>query len=60
MKIATKIAVLLLSLVAIVHLLRLFFGWGVVIDGWSAPMWVSYLGVAIPGGLAFFIYREHQ
>ena len=60
MKIATRTAVLLLSLVAVVHILRLFFDWDFVIGGWSAPMWASYLGVAIPGGLAFFIYREHR
>ena len=59
MKTATKIAMVLLSLVAVVHLLRLFFGWVIVIDSWTAPMWASYLGVAIPGALAFFMYREH-
>ena len=60
MKIATRIAVLLLSLVAVFHILRLVLGWELIIDGWSAPMWASYLGVAIPGGLAFFMYREHR
>jgi len=59
MKIATKITVLLLSLVAIVHILRLFLGWDFVIGGWSAPMWASYLAIAVTGGLAFFVYREH-
>ena len=60
MKPATKIAIALFSLVAIAHLLRLIFGWPVVVGGWNAPMWVSLLGVGIPGALAFFIYREHQ
>lgn len=59
MKIATKIAVLMLSLVAVFHILRLVFGWDFVIGGWSAPMWASFLAIAITGGLAFFVYREH-
>lgn len=60
MKPATKIAALLLALVALVHLLRLIFGWDVVIDGWSFPVWGSLIGLIIPGALAFFMYREHQ
>ncbi|MCH7806873.1 MAG: hypothetical protein IH995_06985 [Proteobacteria bacterium] len=60
MKPATKIVMALLSLVAIGHVLRLFFGWELIVGGWVAPMWVSFLGVAIPGGLAFLMYREHQ
>ena len=60
MKPATKIAMILLSLVAIAHLLRVLFGLEVIVGNWNAPMWVSYLGIVIPGALAFFIYREHQ
>lgn len=60
MKLATKIATLLLAVVALVHLLRLFFGWDVLIDGWSFPVWGSLIGFVLPAALAFFMYREHQ
>ncbi|MFQ5534210.1 MAG: hypothetical protein ACE5EM_05240 [Sphingomonadales bacterium] len=59
MKPATKIAVIVLSLVAIAHLLRLLFSVEVTIGGWLAPMWLSVLGTVIPAALVFFIYREH-
>jgi hypothetical protein len=28
--------------------------WPVVIADWSVPMWVSWVGLVIAGGLAFF------
>jgi hypothetical protein len=60
MKPATKIAMVLLSLVAIAHLLRVLFGLEIIVGSWNVPMWGSYLGTVIPGALAYFIYREHQ
>jgi hypothetical protein len=29
-------------------------GWPVMIGDWSVPMWVSWIGLVVPGGLAFF------
>jgi hypothetical protein len=60
MKPATKITVALLALVALGHALRLVFGVEAVVGEWVVPIWVSYLGVLLPGGLAYFVYREHQ
>lgn len=60
MKPATKFAVVLLSLVAVAHLLRLIFGLEVLVGSWAAPMWISVLGVLVPGGLAYFIVKEHK
>ena len=55
---ASQLAMILLSLVALAHLVRVIYGWDVTIGEWSAPMWVSYLGVVIPGGLAFLLFKE--
>jgi len=55
---ASQLAMILLSLVALAHLVRVIYGWDVTIGTWSAPMWVSYLGVVIPGGLAFLLFKE--
>ena len=53
----TQTAYLLLSgtlfaTVAVAHLARLVFGWSILVDTEVVPMWVSWLGLLIPGGLA--------
>jgi hypothetical protein len=45
------------AVVAVVHLLRIYLGWPVVIDNWLAPMWVSWIGVIIAGGLSYLGLR---
>jgi uncharacterized membrane protein YhaH (DUF805 family) len=44
----------LFLVVAIVHLLRIIFGWQAEIGGLSIPFWVSWLGVLVAGALAYF------
>jgi hypothetical protein len=58
MKPFTMIAVVLLAVIAIVHLLRLFTGWEVVVNGFSIPVWVSVPGAIVAAGLAFMVARE--
>jgi hypothetical protein len=45
-------AALIFAVVALVHLLRLYFGWPAVIGEWSVPMWVSWLGFIVTGALS--------
>ena len=59
MKPFTTIAVVFLAAVAVVHLLRLFAGWEVSIVGFLIPVWWSFFGLIVPGGLAFMVWREH-
>ena len=40
--------------VALLHALRILMGWPVVIGGWTAPMWVSGIGLVVAGGLTYF------
>jgi hypothetical protein len=42
------------AVVALFHLVRIYMGWPVIIGDWSVPMWVSWIGLIIAGGLAFF------
>ena len=56
----TLLAVLVFALVALVHLLRLIFGWEATLDGAVVPMWVSILGLVIPGGLAVGLWWESR
>jgi hypothetical protein len=58
MKPFTTIAVVVFSVVAIVHLLRLFMGWEVVVIGFVIPVWWSAIGLVIAGGLAIMVSRE--
>jgi hypothetical protein len=32
-------------------------GWTVDIGDWSVPMWLSWIGLIVAGGLAFFGFR---
>ena len=58
MKPATTFGVFLLALIAFGHLLRLLFGWGVVIDDKAIPMWPSVLVFIAFGALSVAISRE--
>jgi uncharacterized integral membrane protein len=42
------------AVVALFHLVRIYMDWPVMIGDWSVPMWVSWIGLVVAGGLAFF------
>jgi hypothetical protein len=46
----------LFALVAVAHLARLVFGWSILVDTEVVPMWVSWVGVLITGGLAAWAF----
>ncbi|TAL28346.1 MAG: hypothetical protein EPN94_00430 [Nitrospirae bacterium] len=60
MKPFTKIAIVVFSLVAVLHLLRLIFGWEVIVVGFTVPVWFSAIGFIIAAGLAFLLWRENR
>ncbi len=60
MKPFTTLAIVIFTIVAMVHLLRILMGWEVLIQGTVVPMWASYLGLLIAGGLAFLLWRESR
>ena len=45
------------GLIALLHLLRLLQGWPATVATWSLPLWVSLIGVAVPGSLAVWAFR---
>jgi hypothetical protein len=59
MKPFTTIAVVVLAVVALIHLIRLFTGFELIVAGWVVPVWgVSLPGLLIAGGLAVMLWRE--
>lgn len=58
MKTGSLLAIILLSLVALAHLLRLLTQSEITLNGALVPMWASILGVVIPGGIALLLLRE--
>ena len=60
MKPFITIAIVIFSLVAVLHVLRLIFGWQAVIDGLVIPMWASVVGFIIAGGLAIMLWLESR
>jgi len=47
----------LFSLVALAHLLRIAYGMSIQVDEYTVPMFVSWLGLIVPAGLAFWAFR---
>jgi TRAP-type C4-dicarboxylate transport system permease small subunit len=67
MKPFTTVAVVVFAFVAGLHVARIVLGWKVIIGesvvaigGTPIPMWVSYLGVVLAGGLAVMLWRESR
>lgn len=42
------------ALVALLHILRILMGWPAMIGGWMVPVWVSWIGLVVAGGLSYF------
>jgi hypothetical protein len=60
MKPASLFAVLVFSLVALTHLLRLVFQVEVRVGGAAMPMWVSVVGLVVTLALAVGLWRESE
>lgn len=58
MKTGSMLAMVLLTLVALAHTLRLALGLQVTIDGTVVPMSVSVVGVLVPLAIAVMLWRE--
>jgi hypothetical protein len=58
MKPFTIITTIFLSIMSLVHILRLIYQWEVVINGIQIPVWFSAVGAILAGGLAYMLWRE--
>ena len=39
--------------IAILHLLRIIFGWSPVVEGWAVPVWLSWVALVVAGWLGY-------
>jgi hypothetical protein len=60
MKTGTLLAIILFALVAVAHLIRLVDRTEVVVGTMVVPLWVSVLGVVVPGLIAWLLWRESK
>jgi uncharacterized membrane protein HdeD (DUF308 family) len=56
----TRIAVIVLSLIALVQLLRVILRWEVTLNGAIVPVWLSGIAFVVAGGLALMVWRENR
>ncbi len=45
------------SLIALLHLLRISYGWEAVIGGFIVPLWLSWVALVITAYLAYCSFR---
>ena len=58
MKPFTLVAIVVFSLVSILHLVRLVLGWEISINGVIVPLWLSGAGFLIAAARAAMLWRE--
>ena len=47
------VAGIIFIIIALLHLLRIIYGWEAVIGGWVVPNWISWVALAVAGNLGF-------
>ena len=60
MKPFTTLAVVFLSLMAVLQLTRFVQGWEVSVNGVTVPVWVSGLAFIVAAGIAAMLWRESR
>jgi hypothetical protein len=58
MKTGTLLAIIVFTIVAVAHLLRLVDGTQIVVGSTTIPVWVSFVGVLVPGLIAVLLWKE--
>ena len=48
-----RVVAVVASIITVLHLLRLVYGWEAVIGGWMVPLWLSVVAVVLFGWLAW-------
>jgi hypothetical protein len=59
-RIFSVIAAAVFSLIALGHAIRLLFRWHVTVENIVVPVWISWIGLAITGYLAYQGFRSSR
>ena len=54
----TRVAVVVLWLIALLQLVRFIAGWQITLNGAAVPLWLSALVATLAAGLAIMVWRE--
>jgi len=60
MKTGTLLAIIVFTLVAITHLLRLITGTDITVGEDVVPQWISVVGVLVPALIAWLLWKESK
>jgi len=52
------VTAVLFLIIAVLHLIRIVFGWPAQIGGLAIPIWASWLALIVTGALAYFGFRQ--
>ncbi len=53
------ITAVLFLVIALLHLLRIIFGWPAQIGSLEIPLWASWLALVVTAALAYFGFRQN-
>ena len=60
MKTGSLLAIIVFTIVAIAHVLRLVDGTQIVVGSSTIPIWVSFVGVIVPGLIVWLLWKESK
>lgn len=52
------VAAVVFTLAGALHLIRAALGWAMVVGPYTVPVWLSWVGAVVGGGLAFHFWRR--
>ena len=56
----TTIAIVVLAIICVAHLLRVIFGWTIIVNGNDIPLWPSILAALFLALLTVMVWRENK
>src|SRR5215813_13482425 len=47
------LAGIIFTIIALLHLVRIIYGWDPVVEGWTVPKWISWVALVVAGYLGY-------
>lgn len=47
------LAGIIFTIIALLHVLRIIYGWDPVVEGWPVPKWISWVALIVSGYLGY-------